>query len=152
MKKLLVILTLLALLSALAGCGADASEQAANAVDVDLTALSTTMLYSEVSNMNQTPENYMGKTVKIRGTYNYYHDPNSGNDYFNCLVSDATACCSAGIEFVLTDDYSFPDDYPQQDAQICVMGTFDTYMEGQNRYCTLRNATLCEVGAAETAS
>lgn len=150
MKKLLSVLVLIALLAALAGCGADAAKTE-NAVDVDLTALSSTMLYSEVSNMTQSPEGYMGKTVKIRGKYNYYHDAASGNDYFNCLVSDATACCSAGLEFVLTDAYSFPDDYPEQDAEICVMGVFDTYFEGENRYCTLRNATLLGQDSAEKA-
>lgn len=35
-----------------------------------------------------------------------------------------------------------PDDYPQVDAEICVIGVFDTYEEGDYTYCTLRNAKL----------
>ena len=38
------------------------SENADN-FDVDLTNLSSTMVYSEVYNMMSTPENYIGKTV-----------------------------------------------------------------------------------------
>ena len=36
----------------------------------------------------------------------------------------------------------YPDDYPEADAEICVVGVFDTYQEGEYTYCTLRNASL----------
>ncbi len=41
-------------------------------IDVDLTQLSSTMVYSEVYNMINTPEDYIGKTVKMSGTFNLY--------------------------------------------------------------------------------
>jgi len=47
-----------------------------------------------------------------------------------------------GIEFALTDDYTYPDDYPEEGGNICVVGIFDTYQEGDNTYCTLRNAKI----------
>ena len=109
-------------------------------IDVDLTQLSSTMVYAEVYNMMTTPEAYIGKTVKMDGTFAYYHDKTTNQYYFACLIQDATACCSQGIEFVLTDDYSYPDDYPEAGNEICVIGIFDTYQEGSNTYCTLRNA------------
>jgi hypothetical protein len=56
---------------------------------------------------------------------------------------DATACCSQGIEFELTDDYVYPDDYPEDGGDICVVGTFDTYEEDGFTYCVLRDARLC---------
>lgn len=111
-------------------------------VEVDLTVLSSTMVYSEVYNMMIEPENYIGKTVKMEGQFVPYYDESTGNYYFACFISDATACCSQGIEFVLTDEYSYPDDYPKEGDTICVVGTFDTYMEGKSMYCTLRNAIL----------
>ena len=74
------------------------------------------------------------------GTFAYYHDKTTDQYYIACLIQDATACCSQGIEFVLTDDYSYPDDYPEAGNEICVIGIFDTYQEGSNTYCTLRNA------------
>ena len=111
-------------------------------IDVDLTALSGTMVYSEVYNMMASPGDYVGKTVKMDGTFALYHDEESDNYYFACIVKDATACCSQGIEFVLTDDYTYPDDYPAPDEEITVVGVFDTYMEGEYMYCTLRSAVL----------
>lgn len=44
--------------------------------------------------------------------------------------------------FVLTDNYVYPDDYPEVDEEICVVGVFDTYQEGDYTYCTLRKAKL----------
>ncbi len=111
-------------------------------VDVDLTVLSSTMVYSEVYNMMASPEKYIGKTVKMKGLFAYYHDEATGNYYFACIIQDATACCAQGIEFVLTEDYVYPDDYPEVDEEICVIGVFDTYQEGDYTYCTLRNASL----------
>ena len=114
----------------------------AGEIDVDLTALSSTMVYSEVYSMMTEPERYIGKTVKMDGRFAYYHDEATGNYYFACIIQDATACCAQGIEFVLTEDYSYPKDYPQVDDEICVVGVFDTYLEGGYTYCTLRNARL----------
>ncbi|MCR5073237.1 MAG: hypothetical protein K6A39_05360 [Clostridiales bacterium] len=111
-------------------------------VDVDLTVLSATMVYSEVYDMMVYPEKYIGKTVKMDGTFSLYHDKETGNNYFACLIQDATACCAQGIEFELTDDYKYPDDYPGVNEDICVVGVFDTYMEGNDRYCTLRKVKL----------
>lgn len=111
-------------------------------IDVDLTALSSTLVYSEVFNMVSAPENYIGKTIKMDGAFRSFHDDSTGNDYFSCIIQDATACCAQGLEFVLTDDYSYPQDYPEEGGFITVIGVFDTYMEGEYMYCTLRNASL----------
>ena len=114
----------------------------ADNIDVDLTVLSSTMVYSEVYNMMVSPEEYVGKTVKMNGLFAYYHDEATCNYYFACIIQDATACCAQGIEFVLTEEYTYPDDYPEVNAEICVVGVFDTYQEGNYTYCTLRNATF----------
>ncbi len=121
---------------------ASSSEAAEDGIDVDLTVLSSTMVYSEVYNMMSYPENYIGKTVKMKGPFAYYHDEATDNYYFACIIQDATACCAQGIEFVLTDDYVYPDDYPEVNEEICVAGVFDTYQEGDYTYCTLRQAKL----------
>ncbi len=118
------------------------NEEVSSDIDIDLTQLSSTMVYSEVFNMMYYPEEYVGKTVKMNGMYVQYHDEVTDKYYHNCLIMDATACCSQGIEFELTDDYSFPNDYPSEGQPICVAGTFDTYNEGEDFYCTLRQATL----------
>lgn len=111
-------------------------------IDIDLTALSSTMVYSEVFNMMISPDDYIGKIVKMAGSYAYYYDEANDKYYFACVVADATACCSQGIEFILIDDYKYPDDYPKLGDEICVIGKFDKYYEGSYVYFTLRNAIL----------
>jgi len=111
-------------------------------IDVDLTQLSSTMVYSEVYNMLTTPDSYRGKTVKMRGQFSLYHDDSTGNNYYACVIADATACCSQGLEFVLAGDYSYPEDYPELGTEITVVGEFDTYYEGEYMYCNLVNASF----------
>ena len=115
-----------------------ASSAPAEGVDVDLTVMSSTMVYSEVLNMMTNPDDYVGKVIKMEGIYATYHDDASGNDYYACIIQDATACCAQGIEFVLADG-----NYPESNDQtLSVVGTFDTYDENGTKYCTLRNAQL----------
>jgi hypothetical protein len=100
------------------------------------------MVYSEVYNMQTEPERYKGKTVKMSGAFSVYHDETTDQYHYACIIQDATACCSQGIEFELTDAYSYPEDYPPEGGDISVVGIFDTYEEGDYTYCTLRNAKL----------
>lgn len=109
-------------------------------IDIDLTVLSSTMVYSQVYDMMMDPERYVGKTVRMSGLYTDFYDEANDKHYFACIIQDATACCAQGIEFELTDDYKYPDDYPEEDDIITVTGVFDTYMEGESMYVTLRNA------------
>lgn len=111
-------------------------------IDIDLTQMSSTMIYSEVYNMMMTPDEYIDKVIKIEGDFVLLYSEEEEKYFFGCLVQDATACCSQGIEFELTDDYKYPEDYPEEGEKITVVGTFDTYMEGEYMYCTLRNAKL----------
>ena len=91
--------------------------------------------------MMSKPNEYVGKTVRMNGTFSVYHDAATDQYYFSCVVADATACCAQGIEFTV-DGYSYPDDYPDEGTFITVTGVFDTYQEGNYTYCTLRNAEM----------
>ena len=49
------------------------TQTSADGVDVDLTVLRSTMVYSEVYTMlYNDPAHYLGKTVKARGTFSIY--------------------------------------------------------------------------------
>ena len=111
-------------------------------IDVDLTTLSSIMVYSEVYNMMLYPDDYIGKTVKMEGAFAKYYDEATDKTYYACVIADATACCSQGLEFEPTEDYVYPDDYPAEGENVCVIGVFDTYEEGDYYYCTLRNAKM----------
>ncbi len=109
-------------------------------VDVDLTKMSATMVYSEVLNMQQHSDEYMGKIVRMKGPFNVTEL--DGNRYFACVIKDAAACCSTGIEFVWAGEHSYPEDYPEANTEITVTGTFNTYTEGKSRYLQLKDAEV----------
>ena len=109
-------------------------------VDVDLTKMSSTMVYSEVLNMQQHSDEYTGKIVRMKGPFNVTEL--DGNRYFACVIKDATACCATGIEFVWAGEHSYPDDYPEQNTEITVTGTFNTYTEGKSKYLQLKDAEV----------
>ena len=124
------------------------TQTSADGVDVDLTVLSSTMVYSEVYNMlYYDQESYYGKTVKANGIFAIYQmvvdgvmqpDPVA----YTCIIADATACCAEGIEFVLEGDYTYPDDYPELGAEITVIGEFQPYEENGMTLYHLVNARL----------
>ena len=125
------------------------SQPAAGKVDVDLTVLSSTMVYSEVYNMLYFyPEDYYGKTVKMTGQFNVYQWVDESGVVadmpvaYACITSDATACCAEGMEFVLKDDLAYPDDYPELGAEITVIGEFQSYEESGMTWYHLVNARL----------
>ena len=152
MKKLAFAAVLCLCTAIFGGCGssaesADSSSSAVSEVkngefDYDLSTMSSTMVFSTVSNMMISPESYIGKSIKVTGNFNAYHDETTDKTYFAVLIADATACCQQGLEFDLGSSFSYPDDYPPQNALITVTGTFDTYNEGEARYCILKNAAL----------
>ncbi len=113
-------------------------------IDIDLTKMSSTMIYSEVYAMMVDSKQYIGKKVRMRGEFSGFYDKQSGQYYFSCLIRDAMACCAQGLEFVLTDDYSYPDDYPPTGTDITVTGIFEPYQEGNFTFYHLANAVLEE--------
>lgn len=98
-------------------------------------------VYAQVYDMVNNGDNYLGKTVKAKGPFSYFHE-SDGREFFAVIISDATACCSQGIEFVLDGDYSYPDDYPAIGTEITVVGKFNYYKEGFYTYCQLTDATM----------
>ena len=170
MKQLLCLLLAVCMTLSLCACGkgaerdtergASASEPqpspaiteppqaSADGAEVDLTVLSSTMVYAEVYNMlYNDPAHYLGKTVKARGTFSIYQlvtdgvlqpDPVS----YACIISDAAACCAEGMEFVLEGDLTYPDDYPELGTEITVIGEFQSYEENGMTWYHLVNARL----------
>ena len=123
-------------------------QASSNGVDVDLTVLSSTMVYSEVYNMlYNDPAHYLGKTVKARGTFSIYQLVTDGvlqpdPVAYACIIADAAACCAEGMEFVLKDNLAYPDDYPEPGAEITVIGEFQSYEENGMTWYHLVNAIL----------
>lgn len=111
-------------------------------IDLDLTTMSSNIVYTEVYYMAITPDEFTGKVIRMSGAYDCFYDESSDQYYHGCIIQDATACCTQGIEFRLTDDYVFPDDYPSEGDTITVTGTYSSYEENGHIYYTLTDAVL----------
>ena len=124
------------------------TQTSADGVDVDLTVLSSTMVYSEVYNMlYNDPAHYLGKTVKARGGFSIYQLVTDGvlqpdPVAYACIIADATACCAEGMEFMPEGDLTYPEDYPELGAEITVIGEFQSYEENGMTWYHLVNARL----------
>ncbi|ADL02784.1 conserved hypothetical protein [[Clostridium] saccharolyticum WM1] len=105
-----------------------------SAVDIDLSKLSSTMVFSEVYYMMTSPEQYMGKSVKAEGTFQVYQDPGTKKNYYAVVIADATACCQQGLEFIWNGEHTYPDDYPEQESEIEITGVFQSYQEEGSTY------------------
>ena len=116
-----------------------AETSAAASERIDLTGMSSTMMMAQVTAMQYEPESFLGKTVKMQGTF--LVGEGEVRNYYYCLVADAAACCQQGFEF-LWDGHVYPDDYPEPGTEIIVEGIFDTYWEDGYQYMQLINATL----------
>ena len=108
-------------------------------VDVDLSGLSRTLMYAQAYDMIYSPDDYKGKTVRMSGPIDSYADETTGETHYVCIIEDATACCTQGIEFELEDDAA----YPPSGSEALVCGTFDFYLRDDLfLICVLRDATV----------
>lgn len=117
-------------------------------IDYDLTAMGSDMVYATVYQLMINPEEYVGKTIKMEGTYYAtYYEP-TAKYYHYVIIQDATACCAQGLEFIWEDgSHAYPEEYPEDEADVTVTGIFETYTEegDENLYCRLKDASL-EIG------
>jgi len=111
-------------------------------VDYDFSKMDKNMMYTHIYNMLKTPDDYLGKVVRMQGTFGHYYDEKTGKHYFGCVVMDATACCSTGMEFSRKGKHNYPDNYPKIDEPIIVTGRFSSYKEGKELFCELADAEI----------
>ncbi len=108
--------------------------------DIDLTVDNADLIYAEVFAMVYTPEDYVGKTVKMKGQFVFYYDEDAGMYYYACLIKDAMACCAQGLEFIPAGDCVYPDDFPPAMTEINVTGTFNILEDNGETYVALTDA------------
>ncbi len=108
-------------------------------IDVDLSCMSNTMAYAEITHIIEDPTDYFGKVIKMHGICSIYTDPDTQKQYYNCVIPDAPGCCTQGLEFVLANQNT-PTLYDGQD--IIVTGILSSYQEGELHYLFLQNAQL----------
>ena len=110
-------------------------------IDIDLTTMNATMVFSQVSDMINKPSTYINKIVKVKGPFRPFESTDPNSCYPAILIQDATACCGNGLEFLL---YGVPrctmkggNGYPLFNEEATVVGRFETYLEDYNLYIHL---------------
>ena len=150
MKKKLFLGILLCLVCCLMmGCAQTTGKKAeteSDAVDIDLTTLGGTMVYATVENMMNKPDEYMGKSVRAEGIYYAEYCEETDMYYHFVVIVDATACCQQGLEFLRNGEYVYPDDYPENEAMIEVVGVYGQYEELGETYYYLAVDELTVLG------
>ena len=112
-------------------------------IDVDLTKMNANMIYSYIFEMVVEPETYTGKTIKVSGFFYSVVDEESGERYYAVIIPDALACCKQGMEFKWLGEHSYPADYPQENQEITITGTYRTdTMAGDITYSYLEVSDL----------
>lgn len=116
--------------TATGAAGALPTGAAGSGIDVDLTQMSSVMVYSEVYNIMMNPEAYLGQTIKIEGPYYASFWEETGNYYHYVIIEDAAACCTQGLEFIWGDGaHAYPEEYPEDYTEVEIVGTFSMYEE-----------------------
>lgn len=146
-KRMLAVLMCIVFAAGFAGCGSEgeaetetepSQEYTADAVDVDLTEMSSVMVYSEVNDIVLYPDEYDGKIVRMKGLFAKYENEEIPETIYACIVQDATACCANGLEFKLADGY----DYPEEGEEITITGEMKALEYEGLPYCVVENAVL----------
>lgn len=126
MKKLIILLTVIAIFLVLAACADSGSAQTdAETGQSDLQALPTVLdqneyvLYQNIF-YNNMADDYIGQTVTKEGTFTRLTDAINGRTrYYVWGYMDATKCCDWQWEFVPTD----PDSLPANGSLVKMTGT-----------------------------
>lgn len=89
---------------------------------IDYSKMGKDMEYASVYQMEMTPNDYMNKTVVLKG--NYYSGVDSqGKSHNYCVITCQGGCCVQGVEFIM--DERFKDDKFKDNQEIIVEGKFE---------------------------
>ncbi|MCR5617369.1 MAG: hypothetical protein K6F83_03665 [Clostridiales bacterium] len=108
---------------------------------LDISGMSSTMIFAELTDISMNPDNYDGKTLTMRGQFTSIFIEEENERYYACYVMDDTGCCLQGFEFV-ADGLTYPDDYPEEGAYFKVTGTITLYEKDGQLYRHLTDATI----------
>ena len=114
------------------------SRSTPDGIDIDLTAMSSTMVFGQVSDMMYLPDDYVGKTIRMQGSACSVYSDETDLTYYYILIADAAACCAQGLEYVLAEGA----DYPEDGTEAVVTGVFELYDELGITYSRLRDAAV----------
>ena len=132
MKKTIQVIALILTTIFIAGCsenadeaeylgGRTAEERDAVHIDIDLSWLSVTVLSAEVTNIYNNGRDNLGKTIRVKGTYDgLYHT--QLNMIIHFILTFADECCREGFEIRWSESNEPQDGFPPLGSFIEVDG------------------------------
>ena len=118
------------------------NQKPVDGIDYDLTTMGSDMVYATVYLLMTQPEDFEGKKFKMKGQYlSSFFEPTQ-KYYSYCFISDAAGCCSQGIEFETKEKLKHPNDFPEDNTDIEVVGVFESYTEDGKLYCHLKDSKM----------
>jgi len=108
---------------------------------IDLTKMNSVMVYAEMFNMLVESELYQDKTVKMKGLLYVSH--NNNKTTYSCLVPDAAACCTQGIDLIFADNAQ-KSKLPKEGEYFTVYGRFISYEEDGFDYIALTDVIVLD--------
>lgn len=140
--KKTAIVFIAVLLLALNASAKDSGGNTSKKIDIDLTRMSSTMVYAQVYKMVTEPVKFIGKRIRMKGVFSSYYDQEAKKRFYGCVIADALACCSQGLAFELAKERKFPDEFPDDGEKITIIGDFEMAEDGDDAYPIIRNAKM----------
>jgi hypothetical protein len=96
-------------------------------VDFDLSVLGNTVLSAKVNRIMRNPVDYLDKTIKVSGVHSFVFFNDRYHHYV--LTQYGDDCCIEGFEIKWGDVHVYPDDYPENQVRIEVIGIYSSYQD-----------------------
>ena len=136
-KKAIHLIIMCMLLSIVViGCNQQETEgrDVIDGVDMDLSALNTLMAFAAIENITQAPEEHIGSTIRVTGSYFNFFSPDIEDYIHFILVADEGDCCVQGFEIRMMDGWTSPEEFPELETRIEVVGVYSFYGENERGF------------------
>lgn len=116
------------------GISSVSESQKQNKVDIDLSPLEGNSVFSEATDILSNADNYIGKTIRVKGYFSSSYDSHDDSRYFMILIGELPT--EKGFEFIWDDNsHKYPDEYPKEKAEIIIEGELKSYKSEDHQYC-----------------
>ena len=89
---------------------------------------------AEMTNIYNSPDDYLGKTIRASGTYSAIIAQGTDTATHYIITIDGDDCCQEGFEFRWSGNRNFPRDFPNVRAAIEIEGVFSFYRDNDRRF------------------
>jgi hypothetical protein len=112
---------------------------AANSADSDVIEVREKMFVGQMNDMFLNPDDYVGKTIRYEGFYDYFENEALGEQY-DYVVRNGPGCC--GYDSLVGLEIFWDGEMPQKNDWCRVQGVLEAYEEDGGNYLVLNLESL----------